>query len=127
MPLAALPRAFPPPLLTTRPVALSVGRACCAPPKVRVPWASSHYILFVMKSLLQFFLLIALVVVGRQVKEQARVAASPVPATQVSPIQQHTASIESFFVQPVTYKQQLPPNTVSSTEYSRKTSPLSLN
>ncbi|RAK64158.1 hypothetical protein DLM85_19680 [Hymenobacter edaphi] len=76
-----------------------------------------------MKSLLQFFLLIALVLVGKQVKQQAQ--AAPSQTTTPPTVRQHTESIESFFVQHVSYKS-VPAQAVS-VEYSRKTNPVTLN
>ncbi|OON70581.1 hypothetical protein [Hymenobacter sp. CRA2] len=76
-----------------------------------------------MKSLLQFILLTALVVVGKQVKDQARI--SVVGSTQ-QPVQRHVESMQSFFVQHVNYKQAPASSTVAD-EYARKTNPVSLN
>lgn len=75
-----------------------------------------------MKSLLQFLLLIALVLVGKNVKDQDRLAATPKPQAQP---QAH--SMQAFFVQHVSYKpvQAIEPS--ASIEYGRKVSAVSLN
>ncbi|MCC3155660.1 hypothetical protein LJ737_00315 [Hymenobacter sp. 15J16-1T3B] len=77
-----------------------------------------------MKSLLQFFLLIALVLIGKQVKQQAQA-----PRAQVTPqpaVRQHTESIQSFFVQHVSYEN-TSSQAAANVEYGRKTNPVSLN
>ncbi|TLM95505.1 hypothetical protein [Hymenobacter jeollabukensis] len=76
-----------------------------------------------MKSLLQFFLLIALVLVGKQVKQQSQ--AAPSQATTPPTVQQHAESIQSFFVQHVSY-QHVPAQAVG-VEYGRKNNSVTLN
>ena len=75
-----------------------------------------------MKSLLQFLLLTGLVLVGKNVKDQQRLAAA---APKQPIVQPQTATMQSFFVQQVSYKP-ASAQTVSI-EYGRKTSPVSLN
>ncbi|GAB2949121.1 hypothetical protein GCM10027048_12630 [Hymenobacter coalescens] len=75
-----------------------------------------------MKSLLQFFLLIALVIVGKQVKEQSRAAV----ASNAQPVRQHVESMQSFFVQHVSYKA-APGERNAASEYNRKATLVSLN
>lgn len=74
-----------------------------------------------MKSLLQFLLLLALVLVGKNMKDQQRLAATPKPSIT----QPHAESMQAFFVQHVSYK----PVSVQpiSVEYGRKVSAVSLN
>jgi hypothetical protein len=89
-----------------------------------VPTAAAllHRVTPPMKSLLQFFLLIALVVVGKNVKDQARMAATP-----TKPVQQHVESMQSFFVQHVSYKDVPAGVNAGVIDYGRKTNPVSLN
>lgn len=74
-----------------------------------------------MKSLLQFLLLIALVLVGKNVKDQQRLAAAPKQPV----VQPQAESMQAFFVQQVSYK----PASAQAVgiEYGRKTIPVSLN
>jgi hypothetical protein len=76
-----------------------------------------------MKSLLQFSLLLALVVAGKEVKNQARLAAAP---RLQRPVHQHVESMQSFFVQHVNYKPAAAGTSVAG-DYGRKTNPISLN
>ncbi|RTQ53491.1 hypothetical protein EJV47_01765 [Hymenobacter gummosus] len=75
-----------------------------------------------MKSLLQFALLIALVIVGKNAKDQSRISAAP-----TKPVQQHVESMQSFFVQHVSYKDVPGQAAADAIEYGRKTNPVSLN
>lgn len=75
-----------------------------------------------MKSLLQFLLLIALVLVGKNVKDQNRLAATPKPQAQPQ-----ASSMQAFFVQHVSYKPVQANAPSASMEYSRKVDAVSLN